>query len=505
MAEYIYVDKNGMKPLAIYLNPAEIDHVESCENAMTMSDDEIARSLREMELENNPNRRGDLLFTVVRHLQAASGYHSTRVVNEKIKNVRSRIVNWFMTMYIEGAVPTKRPMRYIAAIVNSLIKSPFSILDPNVRTFHTNSAYADNKHDVCIWLDAMFWLYPKNMYDFICQCAVQIVKAHVDVITAGYYDEDLMIELSQVSPNMSVIVNCLNTLINAMNSEERSKKDKSKSKSRNGGGGDIMTKKRKRKTTATEMQRKGPGGDVEIMCNDNKVVSLSMFDMLKNEEKLQIAGMRVKMIAAVGGTIRNMDPMTSLDIKYNLYRLWTCVSHFSDVGPKLVNGTIGGIELNTLSDSCFAEFVVVNHFAQTFSDAMIEPRVRVSKRRFATGQFTIEQLIENEIASTENENRHHIPVWLTICRRSDERLVLGLIITDLSVIAPIDMQLGGTSFRRFADDQLLPVIDSALLSSGNVPYNGIPMFQNAGLEPWPWTPSQTGNISMVNGYEEQVD
>ncbi|KAJ2372052.1 hypothetical protein IW150_004306, partial [Coemansia sp. RSA 2607] len=111
MAEYIYVDRNGMKPLAIYLNPAEIDHVESCENAMTMTDDDIARSLREMELDNNPNRRGDLLFAVVRHLQAASGYHSTRVVNEKIKNVRSRIINWFMTMYIEGAVPTKRPMR----------------------------------------------------------------------------------------------------------------------------------------------------------------------------------------------------------------------------------------------------------------------------------------------------------------------------------------------------------------------------------------------------------
>ncbi|KAJ1998972.1 hypothetical protein H4R26_005249, partial [Coemansia thaxteri] len=29
MAEYIYVDKKGMKPLAIYLNPTELDHVEA--------------------------------------------------------------------------------------------------------------------------------------------------------------------------------------------------------------------------------------------------------------------------------------------------------------------------------------------------------------------------------------------------------------------------------------------------------------------------------------------
>ncbi|KAJ2037494.1 hypothetical protein GGI08_008474, partial [Coemansia sp. S2] len=72
MAEYIYVDKQGMKPLAIYLNPTELDHVESCENALHMTDEDIASSLLEQGIEVNPNRRSDLLFHVLRHLQRAS-------------------------------------------------------------------------------------------------------------------------------------------------------------------------------------------------------------------------------------------------------------------------------------------------------------------------------------------------------------------------------------------------------------------------------------------------
>ncbi|KAJ2551656.1 hypothetical protein GGH95_005891, partial [Coemansia sp. RSA 1836] len=117
MAEYIYVDKQGMKPLAIYLNPTELDHVESCESALNMSDDDIASSLLENGLEVNPNRRSDLLFHVLRHLQRASGNQSTRVVNEKVKNARSRIVNLFMNMYNDGDLPSKRPVRYVSALL----------------------------------------------------------------------------------------------------------------------------------------------------------------------------------------------------------------------------------------------------------------------------------------------------------------------------------------------------------------------------------------------------
>ncbi|KAJ2636123.1 hypothetical protein GGF40_003196 [Coemansia sp. RSA 1286] len=493
MAEYIYVDKNGMKPLAMYLNPSEIDHVEKCEE--TMSDEEIGLSLRKAEIDNNPNRRGDLLFAFVRHLQAASGYHNTRVVNEKIKNVRSRIINLFMNMHVEGALPTKRPVRYIAAMVNSIVRSPFSTLEPSVKTLHTNSAYADNKHDVCLWLDAMYLLHTQNMHDFINQCAINLVRTHLELIATGLYADQVAMELAQEEPNMSFVVSCLNTLINVLNNDERVKKDKAKR------GEEVLRKRKRKNTASSNSAQKRKIEDVQIVCNDNKTVSLALFEMLKNEEKLQIAGIPLKMIAAVGGTIRRRDPMTVLDIKYNLYRLWTCVSRFNDITAKLSNATVGRPDQDS-----FTEFVVVNHFAQSFSELAIEPRIRISKTRVADGDLKLDQLIEQYFASTENESRHHVPVWMTVCKRSDGQYVFALVITSANMIAPADIQISGsTSFRRFTDDSLFPIIDNALASGGSLPYAGVSMCQHAGLDTWPWTPDQLSTIVMSQGYEEQLD
>ncbi|KAJ2846890.1 hypothetical protein J3B02_004292, partial [Coemansia erecta] len=462
-----------------------------------MTDEEISMSLREAEIESNPNRRSDLLFAFVRHLQAASGYHSTRVVNEKIKNVRSRIINLFMNMHVEGALPTKRPVRYIAAMVNSIVKSPFSTLEANVKTLHTNSTYADNKHDVCLWLDAMYLLHTKNMHDFINQCAINLVRTHMGLITTSFYAEKVAIELFQEEPNMNFIVDCLNSMINVLNNDERVKKDRVKR-------GEEVLKMRKRKHvpgSSNNAAQKRKLQDVQIVCNDNKTFSLALLDMLKNEEKLQIAGIPVKIIASVGGTIRRMDPMTVLDIKYNLYRLWTCVSRFNDITAKLSNGTVGQPDQDS-----FAEFVVVEHFSQPFSELAIEPRVRISKTRIASGHLKLDQLIEQYFAFTENESRHHVPVWMSICKRSDGQYVFALTITSTHIIAPADMQLSSSSsFRRFSDEHLLPIVDNAISSCGTMSYMGVSMCQHAGLDTWPWASNQLSTIVMSQGYEEQMD
>ncbi|KAJ1816289.1 hypothetical protein LPJ56_004327, partial [Coemansia sp. RSA 2599] len=302
------------------------------------------------------------------------------------------------------------------------------------------------------------------MHDFINQCAINLVRTHLDLITTGFYTDQMAIELSQEEPNMSFIINCLNSMINVLNNEERLQ-------------------------------------DIQIACNDNKIVSLALFDMLKNEEKLQIAGIPVKMIASVGGTIRRMDPMTVVDIKYNLYRLWTCISRFSDISGKLSNGTIAHPEHDS-----FAEFVVVDHFSQPFSELAIEPRVRISKIRVAGGQLRLDELIEQYFSLTENESRHHVPVWMSICKRSDGQYVFALIITSIDMVAPIDMPISsGSSFRRFTDEGLIPIVDNAIASCGSLPYMGVSMCQHAGLDAWPWSPNQLGTIVMTQGYEEQLD
>ncbi|KAI7822262.1 hypothetical protein BX661DRAFT_187585 [Kickxella alabastrina] len=513
MAEYIYVKKTGMKPLAIYLNPSELNHVVTCEKTMAMNDSEIAVSLREQEIESNPSRRGDLLFAVVRHLQYSSGFHETRVVNEKIKNVRSRIINEFMTMFNEGTLPTKRPVRYVTAMLNNLVTSPFANLDSsfgsNINLGNAPGA-ADNKHDVSLWLAAMFWLHAKDMYDFVYQCALQVVRTQARLGTPACCTAELQDQLEQPSPDLCIIVSQLYAIISYLNANTRGAKDKDKAKgpnaaTRNGyGDAENSSKKRKRKAlTPLDVRKKPPMQETMVICNDNKLLSLTMFEILKNEEKLQIAGMRVKMVASVGGVIRRTNGLAIQDIKYHMYRLWTCVSRFNDISPLLKRPNLFGDNIIP-NIANFAEFVVVDHFANPFSNTSVEPSVRVSKQRRFGHNMNIELLIEQKFAATQGENRSHIPVWLTICRRSDDRYVFALIITSADKVAPVESQIGGFNFTRFPSESFLSSIDNAIASGGNVNYQGVPMCQHAGLEPWPWSPNQVNTLTASYGYEEKV-
>ncbi|KAJ2083392.1 hypothetical protein H4R24_000869 [Coemansia sp. RSA 988] len=522
MAEYIYIDKDGLKPLAIYLNPSELDHVEQCELSLNMTDGDIIQSLCEQEIENNPNRGSHLLFSVLRHMQSVSGNHSIRVVNEKVKNVRSRIVNWFMTMFADGTLPTKRPVRYVTAMLNSLVSSPFCPAKDTTATIGMGVyAAADSKHDVCLWLQALFWLYPRKMYEFILQCSVQIVRNRIQTIPYEHRTNEEVHVLTVDYPDIYVLIEQLRRLINHLN--EGNSTTSRKSAGRYKGTGNIhsefdldydsdgMEKKRKRRPTPKETKRKAPSNNIKVPTNDGEEVSLSLFDLLKNQEKLRIAGMRVKMIAAVGGVVRNGSPYTSMDIKYHLYRLWTCVARFSKVSQMLVPSQHVPPD-ETSSWPRFAEFVVVQDYYSLFDIASVEPRIRGSKTRTNCNEIyhKLDELVEQWVASTEGESRVEIPIWLAIARRMDGKYVLSLVISSLHTVIPSKV---GTSaqapmsllrFRKFSDSELTPLVDNAIPGGGNIELDGTVMCNHSGLDPWPWNPLNSNNISMSHGYTTQI-
>ncbi|KAJ2724127.1 hypothetical protein GGI07_002162 [Coemansia sp. Benny D115] len=520
MAEYIYVDKNGLKPLAIYLNPTELEHVEMLENSTNMSDDAIAQSLREQEVDGNPNRRSDLLFQVVRHLQYASGNQATRVVNEKIKNVRSRIINWFVTMFHEGELPSKRPVRYVVAILDSLTNSPFaSVADKRLRIDNAPIGTGEIKHDVNLWLEAMFWLHPKNMHEFVYWCAVQVARTQSRNGTPGYKNKSIEQAIEQPNPDLHIVLIQLQALaayLNQGSSLLMSANTKNASKSANIYGNSSHLKKRKRKNNLNERQAEGSAkgsslnSENYVICNDNKKISISMFEMLKNEDKLKVAGMRVKMIAAVGGVIRSSGNYTELDIKYNLYRLWTCVSRFADISSLFqLPGNDGKDNTNMhMPKSGFAELVVVQHFGSSFSEQNVEPAVRVSKIRQIGYQISAEEFIKEQFCKSKDEYRTQVPIWLTICKRSDNQYVLALIITHTDVVVPMksDMNSGIAEniHRNISSQALEPIMDMALSTGGVQKLNGRPLNQIGGMDMWPWSPQQIGQIDMSLGYFGQI-
>ncbi|KAJ2804749.1 hypothetical protein H4R20_002379 [Coemansia guatemalensis] len=523
MAEYIYIDKDGLKPLAIYLNPSELDHVEQCELSLNMTDSDIIQSLCEQEIETNPNRGSHLLFGVLRHMQSVSGDHSVRVVNEKVKNIRSRIVNWFMTMFADGTLPTKRPVRYVTAILNSLVSSPFCPAKDTTATIGMGLyAAADSKHDVCLWLQAMFWLYPRKMYEFVLQCAVQIVRARIQNIPYEHRTNEEVHVLTVDYPDIYVLIEQLRRLINFLNDDNAAKEGKGvgcyrgTNSSVHGGfdpdyESDGLGKKRKRRPTPKEAKRKAPANNAKVPTNDGEEVSLALFDLLKNQEKLRIAGMRVKMIAAVGGVVRNGSSYTSMDIKYHLYRLWTCVARLSKVSQMLVPAQHIPAEEASNWPS-FAEFVVVQDYYSPFDIASVEPRIRGSKNRVNCneGYHKLEEIVEQWVASTEGESRVEIPIWLAIARRMDGKYVLSLIISSLhtvipsSVVASTPMSLSVLGFRKFSDGELAPLVDNAIPRGGNIDLDGTDMCNHGGLDPWPWNSSHASNISMSHGYTTQI-
>ncbi|KAJ2886457.1 hypothetical protein H4R27_000667 [Coemansia aciculifera] len=464
MAEYIYVDKQGMKPLAIYLNPTELDHVESCENALNMTDDDIASSLLEQGIEVNPNRRSDLLFHVLRHLQRASGNQSTRVVNEKVKNVRSRIVNLFMNMYNDGDLPT--------------------------------------------------------MYEFISQCALQIVRAQAEHTPMPMRTAEEHNVLSE-TPEYRTIITLLHQLVINLNGGGPAKKPKPGSSSARVTGikrgphdnfdeindeddmfdGGLLPKRRKRKGQTLEAKKMTNGNDIEVIANDGIKVSLTLFDLLKTEEKLLLAGISIRMLAATGGVIRN-TPEAGLDIKYHMYRLWTCISRLVDVANLFQSNDRGGNPNAVETNSTFAEFVVVKYFSGPFEQNNIEPRVRVSKDRTPCpgGLASLERLIKQTFASTEEESREEIPIWLTVTKRQDNKYVLALIVTSPEIEVPVENGVSLFFGRHYSDQMLGSVIDEAISSGGNAMMGMLPIQSHSGLDPWPWMPGQAQTISVEAGF-----
>ncbi|KAJ2718855.1 hypothetical protein H4S00_003648 [Coemansia sp. D1744] len=495
MAEYIYVDKTGILPLAIYLNPAELDHVEQCELSLSMTDAEIAQSLCEQEVESNPNRCSHQLFGVLRHMQHASGNHGVRVVNEKAKNVRSRIIRSFMTMYANGSLPTKRPVRYVAAILASLTASPFCPAKENSLNIPM-SIYAtnDNKHDVGLWLQAMFWLYPRRMYEFLVQCSVQVIRTWIEGVPADRRTREDFHMLTVEEPDIFVIVEQLSRMVGFLGEEMGKKPKNAGSRRQNSsnayGQYNDASNKRKRKLTAQESKKRIRGVSDMVVTNDGEQLSLSLFDLLKNEEKLQIAGKRIKMLAAVGGVVRNGSASTLLDVKYHMYRLWTCVARLAEINQMLVPNNMVPHE-EALKWPRFAEFIVVNDYNSSFDAARVEPLLRVSKTRNLCNNihYNIEEMIGQWIASTEGETRREIPMWLVAARRIDGKYVLGLVISSLNTETPV---LGDqssslvTSYRKYSDDELTPALKTAIATGGNVELGNTTMCSRSGLDPWPW-------------------
>ncbi|KAJ2648221.1 hypothetical protein IWW40_004092 [Coemansia sp. RSA 1250] len=511
LAEYIYVDKSGLKPLAIYLNQQELEHVDHCENILGMSDIEIAQSLSEQEAESNPNRCGHLLFEVLRHMQRASGVLDVRAVNEKAKNVRSRIINRFIGMYDSGVLPPKRPARYVAAILGSLTASPLCPVSEASASMGLGVySTTENKHDVCLWLQAMMWLYPRKMYDFLLQCSVQIARAWAEDIPVEYRSPEDFRVLNDQEPDIYTLVELLRRMVNDLSDESGTKKYKSSRSSyymHSENGSDVAGKKRKRKLTLQETKRATKDENATVITNDEEQISVGLFDLLKTKEKLKIAGMRNKMLAAVGGVVRNGDAKTMLDIKYHLYRLWTCVARFAEVSKMLVPSSRIPAE-STLEWPRFAEFVVVHDYSSPFDVTSIEPRLRVSKDRMVCKdvQHNIEDLIKQWVASTEGETRIEIPIWLVIARRSDNQMVLGLVISSL------DTEVGSagvhsliSSYRKFDDASLMPVIDTAIVSGGSKDYNNLPMHDQMGLDPWPWSEAQESVIAASDDFRKPVN
>ncbi|KAJ2450926.1 hypothetical protein EV183_003958 [Coemansia sp. RSA 2336] len=509
LAEYIYVDKTGLKPLAIYLNQQELDHVDHCENSLGMSDIEIAQSLSEQEAESNPNRCGHLLFEVLRHMQRASGVADVRAVNEKAKNVRSRIINRFISMYDSGALPPKRPVRYVAAILSSLTASPFCpVSEASASVGLGVYSTMENKHDVCLWLQAMMWLYPRKMYDFLLQCSTQIARTWVEDVPMEYRKPEDFRVLNDQEPDIYSLVELLRRMVNDLSDEPGASKHKPSMASYYTQSEHSMTagKKRKRKLTLQETKQ-AKDENATVVTNDEEQVSVGLFDLLKTKEKLKIAGMRNKMLAAVGGVVRNGHANTMVDIKYHLYRLWTCVARFAEVSKMLVPSD--KIPANSMLDwPRFAEFVVVHDYLSPFDAASVEPRLRVSKSRMVCKQIhhNIEDLIKQWVASTEGETRMEIPIWLVIAQRSDNQMVLGLVISSLDTnVGGVGMQSLISSYRRFDDASLMPVIDTAIVSGGSKDYNNLPMHDQMGLDPWPWSKAQEDVIAASDDFKKPVN
>ncbi|KAJ1772619.1 hypothetical protein LPJ74_001335 [Coemansia sp. RSA 1843] len=437
MAEYIHIDQFGIKPLAIYLNPAELNFVEACETKHQLMDIDIAKSLRERELDSNPNRRSDLLFEVLRHMQQASGNHSTRVVNEKVKNARSRIVNWFMTMaQAEKTMPEMR-----------------TELD-------------------CHLLSSQQAPHPWVVYESLRALDLQLRSS-----TGGSNSRDMYKDLGYA---------------NMLHDDHDYQP--------NEGSG----RKRKRRLQVQDSRKvmKGVGmvsdnvSSYVITSGADVNESLKMFDIMKNEEKVRMAGQRVKLVAAVGGVIRRDHSMSILDARYHLYRLWTCVSRFQDISSFFTPTRAG-----ELQGAAFSELVVVHDFMNTFEEANIEPHIRVAQLRVScTG--SLESLVTQYVGSTDGETREEIPIWLAVVAKANGSHALALIVCSPVIEPSTSTGSSLLSYRQFGDTELTAVMTGSIIEShGTSNSIGDSLVCNiGGLEPWP----HSSKVTMSHGQVSQV-
>ncbi|KAJ2891064.1 hypothetical protein IWW38_003788, partial [Coemansia aciculifera] len=270
---------------------------------------------------------------------------------------------------------------------------------------------------------------------------------------------------------------------------------------------ELMPKKRKRKMATLDAGRLMGSSELEVTTNDGIRVSLTLFDMLKTEEKLLLAGISIRMLAAVGGVIRNGN-QAILDIKYHMYRLWTCVSRLTDVEQMFHDNSDShepGQPMDEQGNNMFAEFVVVKYFTDSFEQRNIEPRIRISKDRTPCpgGLHNLETLIEQAFSSTEEETRSEIPMWLVVSKRQDERYVLALLISSPEIEAPVDetgREMTLFQNRHYSDQVVASVVDSAIASRGNAMMGALPIQCQSGLDPWPWAPGQAQSISVEAGF-----
>ncbi|KAI8321543.1 hypothetical protein GQ54DRAFT_297953 [Martensiomyces pterosporus] len=525
MAEYMYVDEDGLKPLIIYPSAAELEVIEKWEYSSeeNMDDEAIALTIEEdLKDKCKPGRRPDLLFLAMRHLQRSSAdpitgeMHSTREVSEKVKNVRGRFVNPFMAMREDGSYPERYAARYVSTLLNNYVSSPFFPAHriPKSHRAEAVHAVAHATDDISLWIQAMFWLYPENMYLFMHQCAIKIVRTDVINIEPMLRSSDEQKLLVSSESDPSLVVQHLRKITQRLSVKDASKKSKVGSDAKAKPGAALSAepqwsgspgKKRGRSKSSPE-----PAGDLKRARRHNcyagmstaRPAAIASWEGMKNEDKLGIVGKRVKLIASVGGVIRRDFAKSKIDINYHLYRLYATVSRFSDITQMFLPAAV--VQAGQAAAPQFEELVVVRHFDEAFEDGNVEPRIRVSKERFpCTGQ-QIEPLIRSRLSLEAGDTRKEVPVWLAISKRSDNRCILALIITSARSKPAHPAASPYTKFRSYQDEELSPAIFTAIQSNGQNKISGAPIRCCEGLNFWPLYGGRDTTISLPGKRTELV-
>ncbi|KAJ1893166.1 hypothetical protein LPJ81_005419 [Coemansia sp. IMI 209127] len=215
------------------------------------------------------------------------------------------------------------------------------------------------------------------------------------------------------------------------------------------------------------------------MCGST-TVSSDMFYTLSNTEKVQLAGPRVKLIAAVGGVIRNSSA-SSTDIRYHMHRLWTCIARFKGINTVVSPLTADGAKPG------FSEFVVVYDYMDAMEERSIEPHIRVSRTRVAcTADHRMDRLVAQYVATSPDESRAEVPVWLAIVANADGTHSLALVICS----SPDQPRSSLLEYRCFTDAEIADAAQHGAI-------DGRPVHTYGGMEPWPWTAMQASTVSMA--------